>query len=85
MFPLIGEASETVRIELAYAADADLLPASIIAKHLPADSDRRALPYRGFKSEFIFYKELSTSITIRVPGLYFAEYDESEQKGIILN
>jgi hypothetical protein len=74
------------RLRLAYAGDAAGAPASLIAKFPSDDDGARTVGniFGLYEREVRFYQDLARDAGLRAPRCYYAAWDASEQRSLML-
>jgi hypothetical protein len=67
-----GALGQVARLSLAYDADQENTPRSLIAKFGPADPEQRAILAGFYGREIRFYRELAGQVEFRTPHCYYS-------------
>lgn len=82
-----GIIGSLARLSVTYSPDGMHGPRSLVAKSSHPDDARRqeiGVRFGVFEREVRFYKELASSVGVRVPSCYFAAFDPETQHSVIL-
>ena len=75
----IGEGQVGMNLRFALASDDASVPASVVVKMASPDPTSRAtgIGLRNYEREVKFYNEVATSLDVRTPHCYFADWNEA--------
>lgn len=73
----VGMLGESVRFDLTYDRDVSGAPRSVVGKFASADpvSRRTGLDYGLYAREIDFYRDVASTVSVRVPHCHFADID----------